>query len=156
MFIRKGDIFFSQKDLWDFDQTLAKIIHAGLVQFKASCHYQSAPKAFIDVLPFQADSIQRTWELALDQMIYAFSPRQYYEQIEPMLMDYETIYADHIDLDHVEHLSMQVVAKPHAGFSQADIEAYQQREAAWYAEDEQKRRQGLRLFTDYFHYLWQA
>lgn len=155
MFIRKGEIFFSQRDLWNFDQALAKVIYAGLVQFKANCHYQSAPKGFIDTLPFAHDNIQTAWQQALDQMIYAFSPQQDYTQIEAVFMQYETVYADNADLQLSEHFSVQVVAKPMQGFNDQDIAAYQQRKIAWYAKDAEKRRQGILLFISYFQHVWQ-
>ncbi len=46
MFIQKGKIRFSQKEVWDLDTNLAKIIQAGLVQFKQSKRH-GTPSPFL-------------------------------------------------------------------------------------------------------------
>ena len=46
MFIQKGKIRFSQREVWDLDTHLAKIIYTGLVQFKQTKRY-GIPSPFL-------------------------------------------------------------------------------------------------------------
>ena len=78
MFIQKGKIRFSKKEIWDLDTHLAKIIYTGLVQFKQSKRY-GTPSPFLaestveHPLGTTTEETKQAWEDTLDQMIYAFS-----------------------------------------------------------------------------------
>lgn len=86
MFIQKGKIRFSQKEVWDLDTNLAKIIQAGLVQFKQSKRHGTPSPFLIEStiehpLGTATAEARQVWEETLDQMIYAFSPQQEYDEI---------------------------------------------------------------------------
>ena len=92
MFIQKGKIRFSKKEIWDLDTHLAKIIYTGLVQFKQSKRH-GTPSAFLTESTIEhpfgtaTEETRQAWEETLDQMIYAFSPQQEYDEIEPSIYD---------------------------------------------------------------------
>ncbi|WP_256731659.1 hypothetical protein [Acinetobacter sp. SwsAc4] len=86
MFRQKGKIRFSQREVWDLDTHLAKIIYTDLVQFKQTKRY-GIPSPFLaestelHPLGTATEETKQAWEDTLDQMIYAFSPQREYDEI---------------------------------------------------------------------------
>ncbi|MDR6106247.1 hypothetical protein [Acinetobacter baylyi] len=159
MFIQKGKIRFSQKEVWNLDTHLAKIIYTGLVQFKQSKRH-GTPSPFLTEStaehPLGTITIEtkQAWEDTLDQMIYAFSPQQEYDEIEPSIYDLKMI--EDRDRQHTsdDSIPVKILTLPYVGFTEQDIEAYQERKKQWKQADIEKRQQGRELFTQYFHCLW--
>lgn len=159
MFIQKGKLRFSQKEVWDLDTHLAKIIHAGLVQFKQSKR-QGIPSAFLvestaeHPLGTATEQTAQAWEEALNQMIHAFSPQQDYEAIESSIYDLKMIEDVDRQRSSDDCIPMRMLTFPKAGFNEQDIEAYRERKQQWEQIDHWKRQQGRELFAQYFHHLW--
>ncbi|HQV25924.1 MAG TPA: hypothetical protein PLS76_09290 [Acinetobacter sp.] len=158
MFIQKGKIRFSKKEIWDLDTHLAKIIYTGLVQFKQSKRY-GTPSPFLaestveHPLGTTTEETKQAWEDTLDQMIYAFSPQQEYDEIEPSIYDLKMI--EDTDRQSIsESIPIKIITIPKAGFTDQHIEAYKERKNQWEQLDIQKRQQGRQLFAKYFHNLW--
>lgn len=159
MFIQKGKIRFSQKEVWNLDTHLAKIIFIGLVQFKQSKRH-GTPSPFLTestadhLLGTATAETMQAWEDTLDQMIYAFSSQQDYDEIEPSIYDLKMVE----DVDRQSSadggIPIEILTLPKAGFTEQDIETYQERKNQWEQVDIQKRQQGRELFAKYFHCLW--
>ena len=86
-------------------------------------------------------------------MIYAFSPQQEYDEIEPSIYDLKMI--EDTDRQSIsESIPIKIITIPKAGFTDQHIEAYKERKNQWEQLDIQKRQQGRQLFAKYFHNLW--
>ncbi|MCH2071200.1 hypothetical protein [Acinetobacter pittii] len=159
MFIQKGKIRFSQKEVWDLDTHLAKIIYIGLVQFKQSKR-QGTPSFFLTASTVEhplgtvIEETRQVWEETLDQMIYAFSPQQEYDEIEPSIYELKMIEDVERKNSFDDCIPIKVLKIPKADFTKQDIEAYKERKNRWEHLDVQKRQQGRELFVKYFNCLW--
>ncbi|HAV3580442.1 hypothetical protein V6347_18785 [Acinetobacter baumannii] len=159
MFIQKGKIRFSQKEVWDLDTHLAKIIYTGLVQFKQSKRH-GTPSPFLTkstaehLLGTATEETRQIWEEILDQMIYAFSPQQEYDEIESSTYELKMIEDVERKSSFDDCIPIKVLTIPKADFTQQDIEAYRERKNRWEHLDVQKRQQGRELFVKYFNCLW--
>ena len=159
MFIQKGRIRFSQKEVWDLDSHLAKIIYTGLVKFKQSKR-QGTPSPFLTEstvkhpLGTATEETRQVWEETLDQMIYAFSPQQEYDEIEQSIYDLKMIEDTDRLISSDGSIPIKMLAIPKASFTQQDIEAYKERKCRWEQLDIQKRQHGRELFVKYFNCLW--
>lgn len=155
--LKKGKLRFSQKELWNLDIHLAKIIHTGLCQFKASTRH-TVPADFVEKTaeyPYgtvTGQSIQ-AWEATLDQIIYAFTEQQDYAEIEPCIYDLAMQDINNPD-PKSDLVRKQLLQIPKVGFTQQDIQAYEARRASWQQQEQQKRLQGRILFAQYFDDLW--
>lgn len=158
MFIQKGKIRFSQKEVLDLDTHLAKIIYTGLGQFKQSKRH-GTPSPFLTGStiehPFGTATAEarQVWEETLDQMIYAFSPQQEYDEIEPSIYDLKMVEDVDWQSSSDDSIPIKVLTIPKASFTQQDIEAYKERKCRWEQLDIQKRQQGRELFLKYFNCL---
>ncbi|MCM1958300.1 hypothetical protein NCZ17_02810 [Acinetobacter modestus] len=159
MFIQKGKIRFSQKEVLDLDTHLAKIIYTGLGQFKQSKRH-GIPSPFLTestaehLLGTATEETRQIWEEILDQMIYAFSPQQDYDEIEPIIYDLKMIQDVERKSNFDDRIPIKVLTIPKAGFTHQDIEAYKERSSQWEQFDIQKRQQGREMFVKYFNCLW--
>lgn len=155
----KGKIRFSRHEVWNLDLYLAEIIYTGLIQFKQAKRH-GVPSHFLAEATHEQllgivtpESIQ-CWEDALDQMIYAFSPLQDYEDIETCNYTLKMMaQTDRID-PSANTISARMLKIPHEGVNEKDMEAYEARKLAWEQRDTEKRLQGRELFAQYFNYLW--
>lgn len=150
---------FYRSEVWNLDMYLAEIIYTGLIQFKQAKRH-GIPSPFLTrstqehplgtVTP---ELIQR-WEDTLDQMIYAFSPLQDYEDIEPGLYSLKMVEdTDRID-PSVDTIPVKMLTIPNERVTEKDIAAYEVRKHAWEQCDIEKRQQGRELFALYFNCLW--
>lgn len=159
MFIQKGKIRFSQKEVLDLDTHLAKIIYTGLGQFKQSKRH-GTPSPFLTEStiehPFGTATAEarQVWEETLDQMIYAFSPQQDYDEIEPSIYDLKMIEDTDRLISSDGSIPIKMLTIPKASFTQQDTEAYKERKCRWEQLDIQKRQHGRELFVKYFNCLW--
>ena len=159
MFRQKGKIRFSQREVWDLDTHLAKIIFIGLVQFKQSKRH-GTPSAFLTESTIEhsfgtaTEETRQAWEETLDQMIYAFSPRQEYDEIEPSIYDLKMVEDVDRQSSSDDSIPIKMLTIPKVGITERDIETYKQRKQQWEQVDILKREQGRILFAKYFHCLW--
>lgn len=159
MFIQKGKIRFSQKEVWDLDTNLAKIIQAGLVQFKQSKRH-GTPSPFLTESTIEhplgtaTAEARQVWEETLDQMIYAFSPQQDYDEIEPSIYHLQRTNDLEQTVNSDDYVAIKILRIPKAGITEQDITAYDERKYQWEQLDIQKRQQGRELFVRYFNCLW--
>ncbi|MCH7336077.1 hypothetical protein [Acinetobacter sp. NIPH 2699] len=87
-------------------------------------------------------------------MIYAFSPQQDYDEIEPRIYDLKMIEDVGQQNASDDCIPIKMITLPKAGVTEQDIEAYNERQHQWEQVDIQKRQQGRVLFAKYFHHLW--
>ncbi len=159
MFIQKGKIRFAQKEVWDLDTHLAKIIYIGLVQFKQSKR-QGTPSFFLTVSTVEhplgtvIEETRQVSEETLDQMIYAFSPQQEYDEIEPSIYHLERTNDLGQTTNSDDYVAIKILKIPKAGITEQDITAYDERKYQWEQLDIQKRQQGREMFVKHFNCLW--
>lgn len=181
MRIQKGLPHFSKKEVWNLDSTLAPIIYTGLVQFKQSIRYGFSKKAItqylIDIVgltpkevllrlsknpnDYNANLVGAYYETLLDKMIFAFNTKAHldYSDIEESitissLTNPEAFDEEIHSVDSKGNRYSRVMFKPKQGFTQEDVDAYNERSRLYNLNLENSIQEGLDLFSKYFYSLW--
>lgn len=179
MRIQKGKVRFSGRELWNLDNTLAPIIHTGLVQFKESKRHGYPMQAVYDYLQevkgmteeqvksmfnenpddYSFKEVEEFFEVILDRMIFAFSEeaKQDYSDIEECpticsMTNPEEFGEENLGPD--EKGNVYTFFKPKKGYTQEDVNAYWVRHKEHVEKLEEKIKEGMRLFGVYFYSLW--
>ena len=144
MFVKKGTLKLSQKELWNLDKTLAKIIRDALWQYKRMERH-GCPAVVEGI--YCGDNGERTqevaakWESIINAMIYSFGELAEDESHDPMT----TWIAETLKDKSVEW-------QPIDG-SNAKMEIPEKiKEASLIYKSGIER--GLRYFAQYFNNLW--
>jgi len=142
---------FTTDDVISLDQTLSRIILAGLIKFKeelVKSKYGSYPAEMFDLIGVEGynptigedEDCWNMWLEILDKMIYAFDPDE-----EPAMDDYGFEF---------EWQSSQT----ENGNSLVSIDVTNQEEYDRFRDDEKdwerKCKEGRILFSEHFHSLW--
>lgn len=133
MYYSRGDYRFKQKEIWNLSDTLAKVIHDGLVQFKKLNRY-GAPTEFKSI---------EEWNQVLDQMIYSFNELSTEKKNSPLEQYFQDRMYQTDPMEFIEDLS--------EGKNPIDIPDVVMEEELKY---KQKLDKGLELFAKYFEDLW--
>lgn len=149
MHIKKGKFNFHHRDVIDLTDTLSVIILEGLKKFK-ELERHGVPADFITFDEdhpngYLTEEKAQEWENALDQMIFAFEPEKDYYEVEPQPYDIYLKFGSRFTT---------VETKLRGEATEADLEQYKIREAAWKKDYHEKRQEGRRLFALYFPDLW--
>ena len=153
MYFKKGKPYFQRKDLWDLPTCLGPVIAEAINQFKKlitdETSFTSVPNGVSDTKGLSFDTeegfqeARDEWLGILDKMIYAF------EDSAPDILGYNFEFVPgegHGDVAD-KHGSIKWVMEPD------NPERYNS-----YKEDckihQQKVREGLELFSKYYHSLW--
>ena len=163
MYIKKGKLVFHNKDLWNLDIVLSKIILQALIQFKDSKRHGYPTQAIKDVYSGQFSEEELSnmmmnssydeklvieyWEKCIDNMIFAFSEHKEYYEIEESLTEIKTKPVDNSRLTEMSFV-------PKSGYTQKDVDEYDIRRKSY--DDNIKKRilEGRDLFIKYYDSLW--
>ncbi|MEG6544766.1 hypothetical protein V6C59_02620 [Acinetobacter bereziniae] len=96
---------------------------------------------------------RQVWEETLDQMIYAFSPQQDYDEIEPSIYHLERTNDLVQTKNSDDYVAIKILKIPKVGITEQDITAYDERKYQWEQLDIQKRQKVLEMFVKYFNCL---
>ena len=152
MHLQKGKLKFSQKELWNFDSYLSKIIYDGLEQFKQmekhsvppNCYDHDTGVCFID--PKDSDLCDKKWVELIENMQFAFKEHLDYCDIESF---------DDIVYEPKKFTNCTLrLPKFINGKTQEDYDTYTDRMNAYHKDIQLRKEKGLQLFAKYFYNLW--
>ena len=162
MYIKKGKLVFHEKDLWNLDIVLSKIIVQALTQFKHSkrhgypsqaikdCYFESVSEKELSNMMMNSsydESLVITyWEKCIDDMIFAFTEHKDYYEIEEPLTESKTYRS-------TNNLT-QMTFVPKDGYTQKDIDEYNIREKEYNDAIKKRTLEGRNLFMKYYDSLW--
>lgn len=183
MRIQKGKPRFSQRELWNFGDELADIIREGLIQFKnmerngypikAIFQYLKETKGYSEEKikelltshtqqEYTTEEVFNYFNTLLDKMIFAFSKnslKHYHEIEEPIevnsLTDKYLFTEEELKYTFDEKTrTTRILFKPKEGYTEEDVEAYNQRSKEYEEDRNKKIEEGLNLFSIYMYSLW--
>lgn len=164
MRVSKGKYIFSDRDVWNLDNTLSKIIVAGLIKYKNSKRHGYPSEAIYDYhlnekyteseinamivsgsKSYDEDAVCHYWESCIDKMIFSFQEHpEYYELEQPITEP---------DVRTVSRYRL-ISFIPKQGYSQADVDEYNKRESEYDKDIEERKKEGRSLFLKYYDSLW--
>ena len=163
MYIKKGKLIFHNKDLWNLDMVLSKIISQALIQFKNSNRHGYPTQAIKDVYFEQVSEKELSnmmmnssydeklvieyWEKCLDNMIFAFSEHKEYYEIEESLTEAKSYPTKNPKLTGMTFV-------PKNGYTQKDVDEYNIRQKAYDDAIKKRTLEGRNLFMKYYDSLW--
>ena len=152
MNIIDNKIQFDDDDIFDLDNVLADIIHAGLVKFKESHRYGIPNDFFENPQKITKDDEARAellWEKSLDEMIFAFSGIDLLEEYDNIV---ESPYDYTQDWFANEEQTFQPIVKP--GYTMQQVEEWEKGRNEWEKDTQERINYGRQLFIKFFDNLW--
>ncbi len=162
MYIKKGKLVFHEKDLWNLDIVLSKIIVQALTQFKHSkrhgypsqaikdCYFESVSEKELSNMmmnsSYDESRVITYWEKCIDDMIFAYTEHKDYYEIEEPLTESKT-YPSTNNLTRMTFV-------PKDGYTQKDIDEYNIREKEYDDAIKKRTLEGRNLFMKYYDSLW--
>lgn len=155
MHFKKGKVVFRKNDIGELDILLAQVIYSGVTQFHKTKMRGKIPSIIFEEMgqdPFKEiaeevlEQAIKKWDSILNKIIFAFSPYQYYSDIEPSLVD--------VVFEPIDETTDSIKFNPKKGYIKQDVESYDQRSKKWMDDYHQKREEGRLLFAKYFDSLY--
>lgn len=168
MRLSKGKVVFSKSDMWDFDNTLSKVIHDGLVQFK-KVGKNSYPPTFVEETPnnedlnkYSDEECNKEWERIFDVMIDGFKEHPEFYDVYGDVPTYNNLmnpekFTDEENApieDEKYGLLYSYHSKPKEWYTQEDVDLYVQRMREYHQEIADKVKLGREYFAKYLGNLW--
>ena len=168
MRLSKGQLKLGRKDLWNLDQTLSDIIYNALEQFKGVKKHSIPPHLYIDLkgdsicdphsIEMTSKQFENEWVGLLKTMQDGFLPIVPYCKVEPNNFHWDSLNNPEMFAEKTyEWNGRQVVEwqrKLKDRFTDADYEAYVERQEMWGKTQFQRQAIGRRYFIAYFDNLW--
>lgn len=168
MRISKGKVVFGKRDMWNFDNTISKVIHDGLVQFK-KVGKNSYPPTFVEVTPdhkdlgnYSDEECNKEWERIFDVMIDGFKEHPEFYDVYGDSPTYNNLmnpekFTDDENApykDEKGNILYNYHSKPKEGYTQEDVDLYIKKMREYHQEINDKIKLGREYFAKYLGNLW--
>lgn len=157
MHISKGSLRFSQRELWNGDKAISKVIVGFLQQFKDMKKHGVAPHiAESDYDSMTDEEHIAAWNDLIDKMIYGFTDHPDYDVLDysyNSLVNPE-MFEEKVTMHPKFGKCYEYQTKLKPGFTQADVDEYYKKRKEYDSEIATKQKEGRELFAKYVGHLW--
>lgn len=160
MHVSKGKLKFSQKELWNGDLSLGKVIVSFLEQFKKMPKH-SVPPNLDPKGSYTEDECDVAWEELIDKMIFGFKDHPTFCEISPpdfywhSLTEPEKFEGEDETTIHPVYGELRTLrTRLKEGYTQEDVERWHADYREYQDAIDAKVKEGRELFIQYFDNLW--